>query len=248
LNCVKLSKEKFKEWRDVPISQRVRYMLKFQDLLKIHQSKIADIIVEEHGKTKPDAMGDVMRGYEVVEHSCSLTSLMQGESLENIARNIDLYSYRHPLGVCAGVTPFNFPAMIPLWMFPIAIVAGNTYIVKPSEKVPGALEFMMDLLKQSGLPDGVVNVVHGGAETVKGICTHPDIKAISFVGGNKAGEYIWNTGTAHGKRVQSNMGAKNHAIVLPDADKEDAINSIIGACYGSSGQRCMAISVAVMVG
>lgn len=173
---------------------------------------------------------------------------MQGETVENVARNVDLYSYRVPLGVCAGICPFNFPAMIPLWMYPLAITCGNTYVLKPSEKVAGAANILIDLLKQAGVPDGVVNVVQGGSDTVTDICTHPDIKAVSFVGGNAAGEYIYKTSSSHGKRAQVNMGAKNHAIIMPDADKEDTINAIIGACFGSSGQRCMAISVPILVG
>jgi malonate-semialdehyde dehydrogenase (acetylating) / methylmalonate-semialdehyde dehydrogenase len=182
-----------------------------------------------------DAKGDVFRGYEVVEHAASFTSLAQGETLENVARGVDIYSYRVPLGVTAGICPFNFPAMVPLWMYPLAITLGNTFVLKPSEKVAGAANILIDLLKESGVPDGVVNVVQGGAPTVTNICTHKDIKAISFVGGDKAGEYIYTTGSAHGKRVQSNMGAKNHAIIMPDADKEDAINALIGACFGSTG-------------
>jgi malonate-semialdehyde dehydrogenase (acetylating)/methylmalonate-semialdehyde dehydrogenase len=173
---------------------------------------------------------------------------MMGETVENVARNVDIYSYRVPLGVCAGIAPFNFPAMVPLWMFPLAITLGNTYILKPSEKVAGATNILMNLLKESGVPDGVVNLVQGGAPTVTNICTHKDIRAVSFVGGNTAGEYIWRTASDHGKRCQVNMAAKNHAIVLPDADKEDAINSLIGACFGSSGQRCMAISIDILVG
>jgi malonate-semialdehyde dehydrogenase (acetylating) / methylmalonate-semialdehyde dehydrogenase len=168
--------------------------------------------------------------------------------LGNVARGVDIYSYRVPLGVTAGICPFNFPAMVPLWMYPLAITLGNTFVLKPSEKVAGAANILIDLLKESGVPDGVVNVVQGGAPTVTNICTNKDIRAISFVGGDKAGEYIYTTGSAHGKRVQSNMGAKNHAIIMPDADKEDAINALIGACFGSTGQRCMAISVAVIVG
>ena len=195
-----------------------------------------------------DARGDVFRGYEVVEHACSFGSLIQGESVENVAKNVDIYSYRVPLGVCAGIAPFNFPAMVPLWMFPLAITLGNTYIMKPSEKVAGTANILVDLLKESGVPDGVLNIVQGGPETVTNICTHPDIKAVSFVGGNQAGEYIYRTSSNHGKRCQSNMGAKNHAIILPDADKEDTINALIGACFGSTGQRCMAISVGIMVG
>lgn len=193
------------------------------------------MITKEHGKTLADAKGDVFRGYEVVEHAASFTSLIQGETVENVARNVDLYSYRVPLGVCAGICPFNFPAMVPLWMFPLAITLGNTYILKPSEKVAGTANILMDLLKEAGVPDGVVNVVQGGAESVTNICTHPDIRAVSFVGGNQAGEYIYRTSSNHGKRCQSNMGAKNHAIIMPDADKEDSINALIGACFGSTG-------------
>jgi malonate-semialdehyde dehydrogenase (acetylating)/methylmalonate-semialdehyde dehydrogenase len=171
-----------------------------------------------------------------------------GETLEQISRGVDIYSYKHPLGVCAGIAPFNFPVMVPLWMFPLAIVSGNTYILKPSERVAGGCMILAKMLKEIGLPDGVVNFVHGGRETVTNICTHPDIKAISFVGGNKAGEYIYETGGKHGKRVQANLGAKNHAVILPDADKEETVNSLVSAGFGSSGQRCMAISVAVFVG
>lgn len=182
-----------------------------------------------------DAAGDVFRGYEVVEHAASFNSLAMGESLENVANNVDIYSYRVPLGVCAGIAPFNFPAMVPLWMFPLSITLGNTYILKPSEKVPGATNILIDLLEQSGVPKGVVNVVHGGPETVTQICTHKDIKAVSFVGGNGAGEYIYSTASAHGKRAQVNMGAKNHGIVMPDAHKDDALNGLIGATFGSAG-------------
>lgn len=206
------------------------------------------MICEEHGKSLLDAQGDVFRGYECVEHACSLTSLLQGETMGNVATGIDIYSYRVPLGVCAGITPFNFPAMVPLWMFPLSITCGNTYLLKPSEKVPGTVEMLMDLLKESGVPDGVVNVVHGAKDTVTACCTHPDIKAVSFVGGNEAGEYIYKTASNHGKRAQVNMGAKNHCIVMPDCEKEDAINAVIGATFGSTGQRCMATSVVILVG
>jgi malonate-semialdehyde dehydrogenase (acetylating)/methylmalonate-semialdehyde dehydrogenase len=171
-----------------------------------------------------------------------------GETLEQISKGVDIYSYRHPLGVCAGIAPFNFPVMVPLWMFPLAIVSGNTYVLKPSERVAGASMLIAKYLKEVGVPDGVVNFVHGGRETVTSICTHPDIKAISFVGGNKAGEYIYETGAKHGKRVQANLGAKNHAVILPDADREETINALVSAAFGSSGQRCMALSVAVFVG
>jgi malonate-semialdehyde dehydrogenase (acetylating)/methylmalonate-semialdehyde dehydrogenase len=206
------------------------------------------MITAEHGKSIIDSKGDIFRGFEVVEHACSFTSLAMGETVENVARNVDIYSYRAPLGVCAGICPFNFPAMIPLWMYPLSITLGNTYVLKPSEKVAGTAEILIDLLEQSGVPKGVVNVVQGGKDTVTQICEHPDIKAVSFVGGNQAGEYIYRTASNHGKRAQVNMGAKNHAIIMPDADKDDAINAMIGACFGSAGQRCMAISVSVMVG
>ncbi len=183
-----------------------------------------------------------------MEQSCNLSQLLLGDTIENISRSVDMYTFRIPLGVCAGVSAFNFPVMIPLWMFPYALVCGNTYVLKPSERVAGSSMLLAEMMKDVGVPKGVFNVVHGGNDTVTNICTHPDIKAISLVGSNKAGEYIYKTGTEHGKRVQSNMGAKNHAIVLPDADKEDTINSLVGACFGSSGQRCMAISTVIFVG
>ena len=223
-------------------------MADYAQLIKKHTKELAEMLSEEHGKTLLDAEGDVFRGYEVVEQCQSFTSLLQGETLENVASGVDIYSYRHPLGVCSGVAPFNFPAMIPLWMYTTAITCGNTYVMKPSERVPNTSVRLIELLEEAGCPPGVVNVVHGGSDTVTHICQDPDIKAISFVGGNTAGEYIWREGTKHGKRVQSNMGAKNHAIVLPDADKEDTLNALTAACFGSSGQRCMAISVIVLVG
>jgi len=223
-------------------------MLKYQELLKANQDDIARMITREHGKSVIDSTGDIFRGYEVVEHAASFTSLAMGETVENVARNVDIYSYRVPLGVCAGICPFNFPSMIPLWMYPLAITLGNTFVLKPSEKVAGTAEILIDLLEQSGVPKGVVNVVQGGKDTVTHICEHPDIRSVSFVGGNQAGEYIYRTASNHGKRAQVNMGAKNHAIIMPDADKDDAINAMIGACFGSAGQRCMAISVSIMVG
>lgn len=210
-------------------------MLKYQELLKQNEMDISREIAREHGKSIIDAKGDIFRGYEVVEHAASFNSLSMGETMENVATNVDIYSFRKPLGVCAGICPFNFPAMIPLWMYPLAITLGNTFVLKPSEKVPGTTDILIDLLEQSGVPKGVVNVVHGGKETVTQICEHPDIRAVSFVGGNQAGEYIYKTASNHGKRAQVNMGAKNHAIVMPDAHKDDAINAMIGACFGSAG-------------
>jgi len=242
------AKDTFKTWKKVPISSRVRYMLKYQELLKQHSDDLCREINREHGKSLVDAAGDVFRGYECVEHSCSFNSLTQGETIQGAATGIDIYSFREPLGVVAGIAPYNFPAMIPLWMYPLSITLGNTFVLKPSEKVPGTTEIMIDLLKQSGVPDGVVNVVHGAHDTVNRICDHPDIKAVSFVGANTAGEHIYTRASAKGKRAQCNMGAKNHSIVMPDCDKEDALNALTGACFGSTGQRCMAISVVVLVG
>ena len=246
--AVQNSVDTFKEWKEVSVSNRVRFMLKYQQLVKDHHDDIASIIAKEHGKSHLDAKGDIFRGFEVIEHATSFQSLLMGETVENVAKAVDIYSYRVPLGVCAGIAPFNFPAMIPLWMFPLAITAGNTFILKPSEKVPETTEMLVDLLEQSGVPKGVVNIVHGGKETVTQICEHKDIAAVSFVGGNAAGEYIYKTASNHGKRCQVNMGAKNHSIIMPDAEKQDAINAMIGACFGSSGQRCMAISVTILVG
>jgi len=199
-------------------------------------------------KTLVDARGDVTRGIEVVEHTCSIASIMMGETSENLSRNIDGYSYRVPIGVTAGIAPFNFPAMIPLWMFPMSITCGNTMIMKPSEKVAGCCNILAKILQDINLPKGVVNFVHGAHDTVNNICDHPKIKSISFVGSNQAGEYIHTQGSKSGKRCQINMGAKNHGIIMPDADKEEALNALTGATFGATGQRCMALSVAVMVG
>ena len=240
--------EAFKKWKMTSVSARVRHMFLFQDLLKVHQKELAEAICWEHGKPIADGMGDVFRGYEIAEHACSFPSLMQGETMQNVSTGIDIQSYRQPLGVCAGITPYNFPAMVPLWMYPLAITAGNTFICKPSERVPYTTELIVDMLAASGVPAGVVNIVHGGKDTVDNICDHPDIKAVSFVGANHAGEYIYTRASATGKRAQVNMGAKNHCIVLPDADVVDTVNAITGACFGSTGQRCMAISVVVLVG
>lgn len=193
-------------------------------------------------------MGDVQRGLEVVEHACGISHIIQGETFQNISKGIDTYSFRVPLGVCAGVAPFNFPAMIPLWMFPFAITCGNTFVLKPSERVPGLTEMLLKLTQEIGLPKGVLNVVQGGFDTTKQICHHPDVRSISFVGGNNAGEFIYREGAAHGKRMQCNMGAKNHGVIMPDADKEDALNAFVNAAFGASGQRCMALSTAVFVG
>lgn len=223
-------------------------MLKYQQLLKDNQKELCEAITKEHGKSLADAAGDVFRGYEVVEHACSFGSIGMGESVQGVGTGIDIYSFREPLGVMGGIAPYNFPAMIPLWMFPLSITLGNTYVLKPSERVPACTDILVDLLKESGVPDGVVNIVQGGRDTVNHMCDHKDIRGISFVGSNQAGEHIYTRASALGKRAQVNMGAKNHCIVMPDTEKEDALNGIVGACFGSTGQRCMAIAVVVLVG
>lgn len=246
--AVAAAKAAFKTWRDTPIGTRARIMLKYQTLLREHTKRIAQILTAEQGKTLPDAEGDIFRGLEVVEHACSIGTLQLGEYGENVAGTIDTYTLRQPLGVCAGITPFNFPAMIPLWMFPMAIVCGNTFVLKPSEQDPLTTNELVKLALEAGVPPGVLNVVQGGKQVVDAICTHPDIKAISFVGSTPVGTHVYNLGSQHGKRVQSMMGAKNHAVVLPDAHKEQTLNALIGASFGAAGQRCMATSVLVLVG
>lgn len=247
-NAIESAKAAFKTWKEVAISERARVMMRYAALLKEHQEELAGIICEELGKTKEDAMGDVWRGIEVVEHAANIPSMMMGETVENVARSIDTYSYTQPLGVCAGITPFNFPAMIPLWMFPLAIACGNTFILKPSEQDPLTPMRLVELFEQAGAPKGVLQVVHGAKEQVDTLLHHPDIKAISFVGSVGVGQYIYKTGTDNMKRVQAFLGAKNHMVVMPDANKQAVINNIVGASVGAAGQRCMAISVAVFVG
>lgn len=237
-----------KKWAEVSIPNRVRVMLKYQQLIRDHNDELCQIITKEQGKTLSDAAGDIFRGLEVVEYACSMGSLMMGETLENVATHMDTYSYRYPLGVTAGICPFNFPAMCCLWMYPLAVTAGNAMIVKPSEKVPHTALRLGELAIEAGVPAGIVQMVNGGPDTVNFICDAPEIQAISFVGGNGAGDYIYSRGAANGKRVQANCGAKNHAVVMPDADKNHAINAILGAAAGACGQRCMALSVAVLVG
>ena len=240
--------EAFKTWRDVPVQTRARVMFKFQNLIEEHTDEIAHAITLEQGKTLPDARGDVFRGFEVVEQCCNMPSQMLGEASNQNAANLDISSLRQPLGVCAGIAPFNFPAMIPLWMFPVAVTCGNTFLLKPSEKDPGAAMILTRLAQEAGLPDGVLNVIHGAHAAVNHICDAKDIKAISFVGGNEAGEYIHDRGTNNGKRVQANLGAKNHACIMPDADKDSVVAAMTAAAFGAAGQRCMALSVGVFVG
>jgi malonate-semialdehyde dehydrogenase (acetylating)/methylmalonate-semialdehyde dehydrogenase len=236
------------EWRNAPVLRRARVMQKYLDLLQKNQKELAALITQEHGKTLPDAMGSVQRGIEVVEFACGIPQLLKGEYSENVGTAVDTHTVRQPVGVCAGITPFNFPAMVPLWMFPMAIACGNTFILKPSEKVPSASIRMAELFKEAGLPDGVFNVVHGDKAAVDAILNHPGIHAVSFVGSTPIAKYIYETCAKHGKRVQALGGAKNHAVVLPDADMEFTADALIGAAYGSAGERCMAISAVVAVG
>lgn len=246
--AINSAKEAFLSWRNVAVPVRARVMLKYQELLKKHHDEIAEILSLETGKTFDDAKGDVWRGIEVVEHACSIATLSMGETVENVAGGIDTYSITQPLGVCAGITPFNFPAMIPLWMFPLAIACGNTFILKPSEQDPLTPTRLAELFMEAGAPKGVLQVVHGGKEQVDFLLNDPAIKAISFVGSVAVGQYIYKTGTDNLKRVQSFAGAKNHMVVMPDANKAQVVNNLVGASCGAAGQRCMAISVAVLVG
>lgn len=246
--AIACAKAAFKTWKNTPIGARMRIMLKLQHLIREHMQRIAKTLSAEHGKTVPDAEGDIFRGLEVVEHACSIGTLSMGEFAENVAGGVDTYAIRQPIGVCAGITPFNFPAMIPLWMFPMAIVCGNTFVLKPSEQDPMTPMLLAELAIEAGVPAGVLNIVHGGKAAVDTLCTHPDIAAISFVGSGTVGKHVYDLGSTHGKRVQSMMNAKNHAVIMPDAHKEQTLNALVGAGFGAAGQRCMAISVAVMVG
>ena len=235
-------------WRTAPALRRARILMRFRELMESHRDELAQLITEEHGKTLADAGGSVQRGIEVIEFAMGIPHLIKGEFSEEVGTGVDTHSLRQPLGVCAGITPFNFPVMVPLWMFPVALACGNTFVLKPSEKVPSASMLMASLLKEAGLPDGVFNVVHGDKEAVDALLHHPDIKAISFVGSTPIAKYIYETAARNGKRVQALGGAKNHAVVLPDADIEFAADALIGAGYGSAGERCMAISAVVAVG
>ena len=246
--AVASAKEAFKTWRKTPIGARARIFLKLQQLIREHMAELAAILTAEQGKTLPDAEGDVFRGLEVVEHAAGIGNLQLGELANNVANGVDTYTLLQPLGVCAGITPFNFPAMIPLWMFPMAIATGNTFVLKPSEQDPMVTMRLCELALEAGIPPGVLNVVHGGEAAVNAICDHPDIKAISFVGSTRVGTHVYNRASLAGKRVQCMMGAKNHAIILPDANKEQTLNALVGAAFGAAGQRCMAVSVAVLVG
>ncbi len=245
--AVKSARHAFHSWSTTSITKRAQLMFKFKELLELHRDELVDIVSLEHGKVIPDAAGSLQRGIEVVEFACGIPHLLKGEFSEQVGTGVDCYSMRQPIGVCAGVTPFNFPAMVPMWMFPIAIVCGNCFILKPSEKDPSCSVKLAELLKEAGLPDGVMNVVHGDKEMVDAILEHPDIATFSFVGSTPVAEYVYNKASSSGKRVQALGGAKNHAVVMPDADLEQTANAIIGAAYGSAGERCMAISAVIAV-
>ena len=240
--------EAFHDWAEMPPARRVQVLYRYRELLIQNIDEMARLLSSEHGKTVDDAKGSITRGLEVVEFACGIPQLLKGEFSESVASGVDSWSMRQPLGVVAGITPFNFPAMVPMWMFPVAIACGNTFVLKPSERNPSCAAFMANLLTEAGLPDGVLNVVNGDKEAVDSLLSHPSVQAVSFVGSTAVGEYVYQTGCAHGKRVQALCGAKNHMVVMPDADMGQVVDAVMGAAYGSAGERCMAISVVVAVG
>lgn len=245
--AVESAQQAFKNWRDVPVPERARFFFKYQQALKDQQEEIAQILSQENGKTFEDAKGDVWRGIEVVEQACHAPALMMGESVENVSRGIDIHSILQPLGVCLGITPFNFPAMIPLWMFPLSIVCGNTFILKPSEKTPQTANKLAEIFQSCGFPKGLLNVIHGGVDQANYLIEHKDIKAISFVGSFEGAKAVYRRGTSALKRVQAFSGAKNHMLIMKDAPKKEVIKSLVSSSCGAAGQRCMAISVGVFV-
>ncbi|WP_417794007.1 CoA-acylating methylmalonate-semialdehyde dehydrogenase [Terasakiella pusilla] len=246
--AVAAAKAAFPDWADTPPIRRARLMNRFLQLLKENQDKLAEAITAEHGKVFTDAQGEVQRGIDIVEFACGIPQLLKGDFTDQVSRGIDNWTLRQPLGVCAGITPFNFPIMVPMWMFPVAIAAGNTFVLKPSPTDPTPALMVADLMKEAGFPDGVFNVVQGDKVAVDALIKHPDVLAISFVGSTPIANYIYETGARHGKRVQALGGAKNHMLVMPDADLEKTVDALVGAAYGSAGERCMAISVATLVG
>ncbi|OLQ72217.1 methylmalonate-semialdehyde dehydrogenase (acylating) [Photobacterium proteolyticum] len=246
--AIAIADQAFTAWAKTSPLKRARVMFKFKALLEENMEKLATLISQEHGKVYSDAVGEVTRGLEVVEFACGIPHLQKGEHSANVGTGVDSHSLMQPLGVCAGITPFNFPAMVPMWMFPIALATGNTFVLKPSEKDPSLALVMAELLKEAGLPDGVFNVVNGDKEAVDVLLTDPRVQAVSFVGSTPIAEYIYSTASAHGKRCQALGGAKNHCLLMPDADLDMAANAIMGAAYGAAGERCMALSVAVVVG
>jgi len=246
--AVKKAKEAFKNWSNKPPVIRARVLFKFKELIEKNSDELTKLIVSEHGKVYDDAKGSLTRGLEVVEFACGIPQLLKGEFTENVGTDVDSWSTRQPLGICAGITPFNFPAMVPMWMFPLAIACGNTFILKPSEKDPSCSIKLAQLFKEAGLPDGVFNVINGDKEAVDALLTHKDVSAISFVGSTPIAKYIYENAAKNEKRVQALGGAKNHCVVMPDCDLDQAVNGLMGAAYGSAGERCMAQSVAVAVG
>ena len=246
--AVAAARQAFGEWRQTPLTRRQNIMFAYRELIVRRRLDMARILTAEHGKTLDDALGEVQRGLEVVEFACNIAHLLKGAYSEQVSRQVDTFTIRQPLGVAAGITPFNFPAMVPMWMFPIALACGNTFVLKPSERDPSVSELNAELLAEAGLPDGVFNIVHGGKEAVDAILAHPGVAAVSFVGSTPVARYVYEEGTRHGKRVQALGGAKNHMIVLPDADMDLAADAAVSAGYGSAGERCMAISVVTAVG
>lgn len=246
--AIQSAKEAFKSWKKVPVPQRARILFKYQQLLTEHWDELARLVTQENGKSYNEAYGEVLRGIECVEFASGAPTLMMGSQLPDIATNIESGMYRYPIGVVGGITPFNFPMMVPLWMFPLAIACGNTFVLKPSERTPILANRLGELFKEAGLPDGVLNIVHGAHDVVNGLLEHKDISAVSFVGSQPVAEYVYKTAASHGKRVQALSGAKNHSIVMPDADIDLAVKNITSAAFGSAGERCMACSVVVAVG
>ncbi len=246
--AVAAAKAAFPAWRRTPPAERAKYIFKFRELMEANFEEIAQLVTAEHGKTIAEGRGDVRRGMDNLDVACGIPSLMQGEALEDVSRGIDCVATRRPMGVFAGITPFNFPAMVPMWFIPYAIATGNTYVLKPSEQVPMTQQRMFELWKETGLPEGVLNMVHGGKEIVNGICEHPDIVGVSFVGSTPIAEHVYRTGTHHGKRVQALGGAKNYLVVMPDAEFESTVKTLIDSCYGCAGERCLAGATLVLVG
>jgi malonate-semialdehyde dehydrogenase (acetylating)/methylmalonate-semialdehyde dehydrogenase len=238
----------FPSWRDTPPVERARLFFRYRQLIEENFDPICQSVSREHGKTLAEARGSVYRGIENIEYACAAPTLLMGDTLENLARGVDCETMLQPLGVCVGITPFNFPAMVPMWMFPLALACGNTFVLKPSEKVPLTANLIIELLEKAGLPKGVLNVVHGGRECVDALLTHPKVKAISFVGSSPVARYIFETGTRHGKRVQANGGAKNYIVVMPDADVRQTVEALSNAAFGCAGERCMAGSTAITIG
>jgi malonate-semialdehyde dehydrogenase (acetylating)/methylmalonate-semialdehyde dehydrogenase len=246
--AVEAAADAFPAWRDTPSIERARLFFRYRQLIEENFDRICESVTREHGKTLAEARGSVYRGIENVEYACGVPSLLMGDTLENLARGVDCETMHQPLGVCVGITPFNFPAMVPMWMFPLALACGNTFVLKPSEKVPLTVNLIIELLEKAGLPKGVLNVVHGGRDCVDALLTHPKVKAISFVGSSPVAKHIFETGTRHGKRVQANGGAKNYIVVMPDADVSRTVEALSTAAFGCAGERCMAGSTAITVG